>query len=165
MDIFPFRICKVGKILLQIGEMIMRRRIIRLHHGQRIIHLIMGTLSDCGEIGFIREYLVNNRLDIRILGSIYGDSSGIQKIIRFCLRISRFYQIIQNLLDDRIRKIGINRLNLFLIHKVNPFIYVIGKRLIIFLLRTVSELKHIIQGADPAFTVVLGMSNRILIDR
>ncbi len=106
----------------------------------------------------IVDFLVNDRLESRILSRMNLQAPGVEKVIGLILCISFFLlQGSHDLGNQLVRKIG-ERILAFLCHKIhilNTGIHVVGQSLFLLLLGDLFLLVHILQNDPPLFLIPL----------
>ncbi len=133
---------------------------ILLLHLKRKIEWIFGTRII---IGFVCHLLIADFLDLKILCGLDRQSPLINCLVCFWLRIAfDIYQIIKNIINDRVHKICVHGFFPHIIVFGNPAIHIICHRFIILFLRNISLFFHGIQHILSALCIFLWMKNGIV---
>ena len=119
-------------------------------------------------IAFVTEFFLTNLLHLNILCGDDAKSATIHGIVGLCFCISHLvHEIFDNFICHSIYKIGADRSTVLVlgIGSLNPFIYRIGKRLIILCLIDISLFFHIIENLFAALRILVRVSDRVIFSR
>ena len=133
-----------------------------LHHRQGVLQAVFDVFRI---ILRVRGLLIHNRLDLRILGRLDGQTAVVDQTISLLGGIAlHLLQILDHLFNRGVHIIGIDRRGAgALIRRLDPLVYVILQSLVILLLADMLLSEHGVQDPLAALRVVIRVADGIIL--